>query len=130
MLKGSLQHLINQTEDAGTKAHSSVLKTMSGLGARDLAIELPIDEREELFVFFWADGSESGLIMMGKRLVESCFFNGLVIKEGGKFVGGGNDGNPNVLRMTIALHTKLGNEADIDLSDLQQIIERNESLLD
>lgn len=84
---------------------------MSWLSARDLAIELPIDEREELFVFFWADGSESGLIMMGKRLVESCFFNGLVIKEGGKFVGGGDDVVP-MLEAT-GSHDTLGTDSII-----------------
>lgn len=58
-----------------------------------------------------------------------CYPEETEYRDGTMFTGG-NDGNPNVLRMTIALHTKLGNEADIDLSDLQQIIERNESLLD
>ena len=44
---------------------------------------------------------------------------------------GDNDSisNPRKLDMTIAIHTKLGTTADIDLTDLQQIIEKNNSLL-
>lgn len=49
----------------------------------------------------------------------------------GLLFSGDNDSipSPRKLDMTIAIHTKLGTTADIDLNDLQQIIEKNESLL-
>ena len=59
-----------------------------------------------------------------------CYPEETEYRDGTIFTGGNDELNPNTLRMTIGLHTKLGNIADIDITDLQQIIERNESLLD
>lgn len=58
-----------------------------------------------------------------------CYPEETEYKDGTVFTGNNDQMNPNTLRMTIALHTKLGSVADIDISDLQKVIERNESLL-
>ena len=56
---------------------------------------------------------------------ETEYADGLIITD----ESNGSVDNPNVLNMSVALHTKLGATTTINTTDLQQIIELNESAL-
>ena len=82
----------HESEQGRRDAQGAVEETVAQLGARHTAVGIPVDEGQQLAVFFGGGVGESDLIVVRQRTVEDRFVN---IRDGdevsGQFVGNGEE---------------------------------------